>query len=303
MSGVIEEYVDAWEGPAYSYVPYSARMPRTDDLHVLREEHSLQIELHGRGSSQAQEAFENLFRTSCRIGRPLDGLRQFSPVESERFFAQVRHGTDGHAYWTGAAHGLALNERGARGRRKYARPNRWWWMQINGWVPPLHDIFPGCGQKNCIAPEHQEHGRDERRRIYSHEQMCGAIQVITMRIGRPPRAKEWTSLGGKPSPKLYRRRFGSWIDALVAAGVIASAADLPYNALPDTSATPEAAIASLREARRFLGRIPTERNYAHGETGKLMRSHLRGLRMISSQTTIKKYLGPWPEAVEKAFGK
>jgi hypothetical protein len=300
MSGVIEEYVDAREGESYDYAPYSARMPQTDDLHVLREELSLQRELHGPSSSQAQEAFENLFRTSCRLGRPLDGLRQFSPVESERFFAQIRRGTDGHVYWTGSSHGFALNEHGARGRRKYAKPHRWWWMQVNGFVPPLHDIFPACGQRNCIAPDHQEHGRDERRRIHSHEQMCGAIQVVAMRIGRPPRAKEWASLGGKPSAKIYRRRFGSWLDALVAAGVIASAAELPYNPLPDTSATPEAAIASLREARRYLGHIPTERDYSRNPT---VRNHLRGLRMISSQTTIKKYLGPWSEATGKAFGK
>lgn len=285
----------------YDYVPYSERMPRTDDLHVLREELSLQRELHGRSSSQALEAFQNLFRTSCRVGRPLDGLRQFSTDEVERFFAQIRHGTDGHVYWTGTTHGFALNERGARGRRKYARPNRWWWMRINGTADQYHDIFPECGQKGCINPEHQAHGRDERRRIYTHEQMIGAIQAMALRLGRAPTKADWAKQGGRPTSRVYAQRFGSWVDALVMAGVIKSRSDIPRIPPPMTNVSPERCIESLREARRFLGTIPRERQYAKY---KPLRDHLVGLELVSSQTTIKKYLGGrWPEALEKAFGK
>ena len=135
---VIDEFGDDSD---YDFVPYRLRMPISDDLHALREELSLQTELHGARSVEAQVAFENLFRTSCRIGRPLDGLRRFSKDEDERFFAQTRNGTDGHVYWLGAQHGFSRND------GKTRRPARWWYEKLHG------PLASDPGRRRQLRPE------------------------------------------------------------------------------------------------------------------------------------------------------
>lgn len=275
------------------FVPYRLRMPITDDLHLLREELSLQTELHGARSNEAQVAFENLFRTSCRVGRPLDGLRKYSHDESERFFAQTRNGTDGHVYWLGANHGFKRND------GKTRRAARWWWEHKNN-VKIAHtlDVVAMCGQPTCINPDHQQTGRDIRRRIFTDEQMLGKIQVVTLQLGRPPNTKDWVEGGNHPSPSVYNTRFGSWPQALRAAGVIA--ADYSnYQQQNRKKANPEMSITSLKEARRFLGHIPGYEEFR----SDAVRAHLKGLQLLTSQTSIKKQIGPsWHDALRRAFG-
>lgn len=292
---------DLWDDSDYHYIPYSQTMPRTDDLNVLRRELKHQRATRGIHSSQAQEAFENLFRTSVRLGRPLDGLTQFSPVEAERFFALILEGSDGHVYWLGAQRFLGNNHRATK-------PNRWWWAHLNNNGAPLSpyfDVFPECGDAKCIAPDHQATGRDTRRRIYTDEQMIGALQVAAMRNnGRPPRSADWR---GSPSRRIYIQRFGSWIDALVAAGIIKSADEYQRykadNFDPTVVRRPRTyseARRTLRTAQKFLGHIPTEREFLRNEE---LRAFLRDHHLITSPTTIKKHLGGWPEAVKAAFDK
>ena len=64
-------------------------------------------------------------------------------------------------------------------------------------------------------------------------------------------------------------------------------------------ATPELSVASLREARRFLGHVPGYEEFRSDQ----VRLHLKGLRMLTSQTSIKKQIGPsWRDAIRHVFG-
>ena len=283
----IDEFGD---DSGYDFVPYRLRMPITDDLHALREELSLQVELHGARSVEAQVAFENLFATSCRIGRPLDGLRRHSRDEDERFFAQTRTGTDGHVYWLGAKGGFTRNDGSTR------RPARWWWEKLHGPLAPTTDVVANCGQKGCIEPTHQYVGRDMARRQFTDEQMLNALQVMALQLGRPPNSIEWEKNGGRPMPSRFKLRFGGWSQALYKAGLIDEGAS--YDGYRK-KATPELSVASLQEARRFLGHIPGYEEFRSDR----VRLHLKGLRMLTSQTSIKRQIGPsWQDAIRHVFG-
>ena len=269
------------------FVPYRLRMPLSDDLHELRDELSLQRELHGRRSIEAQVAFENLFRTSVRIGRPLDRLRQFSTDEVERFFAQTRNGPEGHVYWLG---GKVFR----RNDGKQRRPVRWWYEHLHGPISPYEDVVQNCGQSSCINPDHAIIGRDVKRRRFSDEQMIGTLQVAAMQLGHPPTTTEFTNNRYTPTVGVYKLRFGSWLKAIAAAG-LGEDFQTGYRA---RQATPERARASLREARRFLGHIPGYDEYR----SPVLREHLRELGLLTSQTSVKRQIGPsWQDAIRNTF--
>lgn len=268
------------------FVPYKLRAPQTDDLHELREQLSIQQELHGARSFEAQGAFELLFEASVRVGRPLDALHKFSRVEVERFFAQTRNGTDGHVYWLGAKGGFTRND------GKTRKAIRWWWEHLHGEIPQTIDVLPTCSQPTCINPAHCMAGRIARRIAFTEEQMIGTMQVAAMRLGHAPSSTEWRKNHYTPVPAVYRLRFGSWEKALNAAGL---KPDYPGRG---RKATPELARQSIREARRFLGHIPGYEEYRQPE----LNEHLKDLRLLTSPTTVRRQIGPtWQDAIRNAL--
>lgn len=265
------------------YVPY--RPPETNDLNALREELSLQIELHGRRSSQALAAFNGLFAASVRLGQPLDGLRQYSTNEVERFFARTVEGTGGHVYFSSHKTSFRRND------GKTRMPRRWWWEHLNGPISTYEDVVPNCGEQNCINPRHCLSGRSLRRRWFSDEQMIGTLQVVAMRLGHTPNTKEWTAGKYTPTSPIYVLRFGSWRKATDAAG-------LPPASRSRVVGSVENSYASLREARRFLGHIPGYEEFRRPD----LNQHLKDLGLLTSQNTIKRQIGPtWKDALAKVF--
>lgn len=257
---------------------------RAPDLRVLRKELAALREVHPPGSSVVVEAFERLVRAGDAVGQPLDGLRRHTSDEVERFFAQTIPGPDGHVYWDGPSSGFVRND------KKNRVPRRWWWAHKNGHELGQHqDLVPTCGERHCINPDHCEVGRGLRRLRFDSQAMLGKLQVVALRLGRAPTTKEWETLGITPSVSLFQQRFGSWPDAVRQAGFT------PIHSSTEFAAsTPSICIAALRAVREAAGHWPTRKEFEHH------RPLLKEKELPSSSSTIKKYLGPWTEALRKA---
>lgn len=185
-----------------TYVPYSEVAPRTTNLRALRSELDRVRDVYGPGSSQGAEAYNRLSHEAGRQGQPLDGLRRESRDETERFFAQVVPGPDGHHYWDGGRDFT-------RNDGKKRTPARWWWEHVHGEIgTTTRRVVPTCGDLTCIDPAHAicEHFNVTRRR--TDEQLLGALQVMAMRLGYTPSQTEWELNGGTPTPDIFRSRFG-----------------------------------------------------------------------------------------------
>lgn len=259
-------------------------MTATVPIRELRDELTRLRETHPRSSSVVLEAFERLFRAASAAGQPLDGLRRHTSDEVERFFANTIPGVDGHVYWDGWKQGFRRND------GKYRVPRRWWWAHVNGReLGPYEDLVPMCGERNCITPEHADVGRSLRRYRFTQDQMLGAVQVAALRLGRPPNSKEWDSLGLSPTRAIYQARFGSWENVIRSAG-------LDYDAMrgPLPSSSPSVCIKSLRFVRERIGHWPSIREF------RAAAADLQAADLPSGESTIKKYLGGWPEACRKA---
>ena len=235
-----------------------------------------------RGSSAHREAFERLLRAADAAGQPLDALAYYTADETERFFARTVAGADGHVYWTAGKH---FYRNDGRGRL----PRRWWWERATGETLGPRDVLASvCDEPNCINPEHCRREALQRARIYSDEAMLGALQVAAMRHGRPLHVREWDALHLRPSSGVYQTRFGTWKDAVRAAG-------LEYHYVtPNTSASADDCLASLRFVERRLGHWPSNREFRESRAALIAAGH------ISSHSTIIRHLGNWPEALRKA---
>lgn len=257
-----------------------------EQLHPLRVRLTHAREEHGRRSTSALQAFEDLFRTAARLGQPLDGLRKHSAVESERFFAHTVPGPDGHVYWDGPRHFT-------RNDGKTRVPRRWWYAHKHGAdLDPYADLVPNCGEDACINPDHCEVGRDLRRpRRWPDEKIIGALQVAAMRLGHTPTVEEWDKGPFLPDRRIIRKRFGSWNDAVTAAGLEPRRRGVNVGHAAATSA---GAIASLRFCQSRLNRTPRRSDL------RLLSNELHAQGLPSSPTTVRKMLGPWDEALKKA---
>jgi hypothetical protein len=264
------------------FVPYQERRPKTDDLRELRDELTRVREEHGRRSAEAAEAFEELVRASAAQGKPVDALRRYTANEVERFFSSTIPGPDGHVYWDGPKSGFTRND----GKNRVAR--RWWWGHRAGVEPgPYEDVVATCGDLNCINPEHCQAGRDLRRRRFSDEQMLGSVKVAALRLGRPPRMKEWGRLGLEPSANIFRLRFGGWSNVIRQAG-------LTYVPQQGVKASPEECVAAIRRFHALTGNWPTTK------TLRTQAAALHAAGLPSGASTIARHHGSWDAALRKA---
>lgn len=258
----------------------------SEQLRPLRAELYRVRETHGRRSTAARVAFENLFRTSAKLGQPLDALSRRSKDETERFFANTIPGPDGHVYWDGGRQ-FTQND------GKHRVPRRWWYTHKHGRdLTPYQDLVPTCGDDACINPDHCEIGRGLRRpRRYSDEKIIGAIQVAAMRLGRTPTTDEWEEGDFQPDIRIVRKRFGGWKEAVIAAGLEPRRRGVNVGR---HSATEKTAVASLRFCHKRLKRPPRRDDL------RLLSDELHAEGLPSSPTTVRKLLGTWEQALKKA---
>lgn len=240
----------------------------------------------GRWSFEELAAYERWFHESCAAGRPPDALSRYVADETERFFAQTIPGSDGHVYWDGPGR-FRRNDGAER------RPARWWWEHEHGPLSRYADLSATCDEQNCIAPEHRATGRSPSRQRFSDAQMLGAVQVAAMRLGRTPTQTEYREMDINPVLEAIRQRFGSWPNAVSAAGL--------SPVVPGTVSgiTPETCAQSVRYVAGRVRRRPTK----HDLTAHAAELHARGLP--SSGWTVSKYLGggSWVRALERVFGE
>jgi hypothetical protein len=232
-------------------------------------------ERYGRGSSQGLEAFHRLVAAYKADGRRIDELRRYEPDEAKRFFSLCLEGGNGHVYWNGSK-AFKMND------GKTRKPVLWWWNYSYGQKPDrLRQI---CGQDNCINPRHA--ALDSMRgpkRIYPDHWILGALQVLALQQGHSPSVRDWT---GPPSHTIVKQRFGSWDNALKAAGLPPSAYNRPRSR--------EDAFASLRFVRDLLGHWPSWNEFVSHA------AELRSQDLPSAASTIRRHFGSWPNAIRAA---
>lgn len=153
-------------------------------------------------NARVVQEWEARFREAAQAGRPPDALRHHSRDESERFWARVVPGSDGHCYWTG---GKEFQRNGGTGMQ----PARWAWINAHGPIKSRVSVYPTCGERNCVTVAHLE-AEPRDRRQWSDESLIGAGQVATIRRGRPPSIKWWERNVRSPNRKTIIRRFGTW---------------------------------------------------------------------------------------------
>ena len=236
---------------------------------------------YGRGSSEGLAAFTALNRAASEAGKPLDGLRQHTANEVERFFAYTIPGVDGHVYWDG-------KPRFYRNDGRYRRPIRWWWAHRYGSCDPDLDLVNQCGEPNCINPEHHILARTRGSQIrWSDQKIIGALQVLAMRIGHSPTCTEYRDSRMNPTETIIRKRFGGWTEAIRAAG-------LPPVNVAGSSASRTSVLQGLRLARRVLQRWPSQRDYFD------CHDQLAAAHLPTSLGPAKKFYGSWVQALEAA---
>lgn len=256
-------------------------MAVTLNLRPLREHLIEARETDGRGSAAALAAFKDLFRAAAQSGQPLDQLRRHTADEVERFFAMTVPGPSGHVYWDGPRDFR-------RNDGRYRKPRRWWWAHKHGPIGPFDDIVIDCGDQACINPEHCLKGRDLSRTRHTREQIIDTIKVAALRLGRPPNSTEWDTMGFAMSSTLIRMRFGSWPDAIRAAGF-----DYQRGS-GNTGTTAAACVEAMRFVRERLGRAPSNGEF------RAFAVQLREAGLPASHTTIIAHLGSWDAALERS---
>jgi hypothetical protein len=168
------------------------------------------------------DAYRAWFRQSIAEGRSPDALRKHSPIESERFFARVIPGPDGHCYWNG---GNVFR----RNDGKTRNPRSWWWEHVHSRITDRGIVKPTCGEPHCITVEHQRLAPwSEIKQHFTDAQCIGALQVATMRLGHSPTTGEYDALGLRPRSTGLINRYSSWTRALTAAGLPATSHDTRF---------------------------------------------------------------------------
>jgi len=221
---------------------------------------------------RSHDAFQRLCQVYAKHGRRIDELDFYEPDESKRFFRKLIQGANGHVFWNG---GAVFTCNGGSTRK----PLHWWWEHLYG--TRADKLVLECGQSRCVNPRHAR--PFQRERLYPDHVIIGALQVWGLRHGRPPSMRSWD---GSPSHAIIKLRFGSWRNALQAAGFPAS----DYNRYR----SPEECIAALRFVFDLTGKWPTWESYlgAHDE--------LQANDYPTRPNTIKDRFGSWAAAIEAA---
>jgi hypothetical protein len=92
----------------------------------------------------------------------------------------------------------------------------------------------------------------------TEEDLLAAIRTLAKRMDRVPRAFDLDNYSDLPPQSAYKKFFGSWIEALIAARVDTSLPPVPYDDLTDNQF-----LDALRELARRLGRTPDSKVGAH----------------------------------------
>jgi len=253
----------------------------TSSLDLLKELRAASLD-PTVGQSRRVQLFEHWFRQAVAEGRDPDSLETRIRNEEERFRAWTIQGPDLHLYWRGPST-FVRND----GRSRV--PRRWLFEhETKIKLSRAIDVWPTCGEVNCIQPDHQESGRSERRLRYSREEMLGRLRVERLRLGHTPTLNEWDRRGLRPMREIVVRRFGSWERYCSEAGV----------PLPDAwrRYSREDALSALAYARERLGHFPTVDEYL------ALKDELRERGWPTTRETVRKLLGVvhWDE-VRKTY--
>lgn len=258
-------------------------------------ERLLHLRAVGAPPYERQQAQTDWFRACMKEGNPPDRLRRDAPTWSERFDAQVIEGLDGCLIWDGRTEqrvgGRVPILVGPSGRKRNAR--FYVWTRAGLELPANHRVLPSCGNPLCVRLEHLELEGAAWSRVYSSEQMLARLQVMAMRLGHTPTAREWQKEGGTPGRKIFALAFGNWEEAVRQAGLPPA----PRRAVNQYSRTdwPKACRRGLWALSRYLNRPPSTRD-VEANAG-----WLREQGLPSSANTYRKYLGgSWQEALEQA---
>lgn len=253
------------------------------NLTELRANVATARETHGRRSSQAERAFNDLIRAAAENGTPLDGLRHHVTDEVERFFSSTIQGPDGHVYWDGAQR-FTLND------KKDMTPRRWWFKHRYGELDRYQDLTVKCGETNCINPEHLAIERTRGYRLqWTDERALAAFQVVCMRIGYTPTMGQWAKGGWSPSIFTLTNKFGGW-GRLCQRGGVQAPKHSTYVRVDRSSV-----LDSLRMAKRILGHWPTRDEFTS------LAQQLHDAALPSSPTTIRNVLKVgWRDAIDLA---
>lgn len=164
--------------------------------------------------ARALTAYNRWFRQACVENRHPDNLDQWIDDEYERFLSRTVPGVDGHIYW------YIDNRDFTRNDGRVRKPARWWWEHVHGPISVRDLVKPTCGDTSCIAIDHVELLTLSSRTMYwTHERIAAVLQVAQMKLGRVPTMRDFESLDIDPSTATIRARFGSWGNALEAAGM------------------------------------------------------------------------------------
>lgn len=229
------------------------------------------------GSMRSLDAFNRLVAAYAAAGRSIDELRTWEPDEAKRFFSWTLQGSNGHVYWAGSySRSFKMNDGHTR------KPVLWWWNHLWGEKPDR--VQQVCGEAKCINPRHAV--LDSMRgpkRIYPDHAIIGSLQVWAMQHGRSPSMREWS---GPPSAMILKIRFGSWNNALSAAGLSLN----PYK----RQRTLAECVEAVRYATGLLGHAPSYDEFL------ALRSELLSQGLPTSHSTIRRVLGSWGAALEAA---
>jgi hypothetical protein len=215
------------------------------------------------------DAFHRLCKAYRDVGRSIDELRYYEPDEVKRFFGYVISGADGHAFWNGGQRDFTLNA--VDGVTRSRAPVHWWWTHIYG--ERAYRLVT-CETPGCISPYHaRKEDKRERKRLFPDHAIIGAIQVWALRHGHSPGADEWTRAGMTPSKTTIGNRFGSFDNAVIAAGLTPK----PRHNRPVSA---DIVLEHLYLVAKEMGRWPDHDSYRNAAVGRYV-----------TPTTIRHYFG------------
>jgi hypothetical protein len=224
------------------------------------------------------DAFHRLGKAYWDAGRSIDELRYYEPDEAKRFFGFVLQGADGHAFWNGSHENFTLNA--VNGKSLSRSPVHWWWTHIYG---EKAFRLAHCETPGCISPYHaRKEDKRERKRLFPDHAIIGAIQVWAIKHGRSPGATEWEQGGMSPSKMTIHNRFGSFDNAVIAAG-------LTPRVRRNHPVSAEIVLEHLYLVAKELGGWPKHDRYRRAAVGRYV-----------TPTTIRSYFPGWHAALAAA---
>lgn len=153
----------------------------------------------------------------------------------------------------------------------------------------------------------------QARRPFSHEELISALQACARDTGISPslatysvwaRASHPTSVRVPTSQGPFERAFGSWVNALVAAGLRQGNSVPQQRATRDdlqsVRASDEACLEAVRAAARVLGHTPTSAEYIRYRRGIAAANDRVARRGALSYDQLNRRFGGWSTVIECA---